>query len=63
MTATAHDGENNLLEAGDFIAYKLEVSNTGNTCVREVAVSDVLAEVALYCDSDTTGVSLHFSSN
>lgn len=56
-TASAHDGDNNLLEAGDVIYYTLEVSNTGNACLRHVVLSDLLGVVNCG-DSDTGAPSL-----
>lgn len=39
------------MKARDTIKYKIEISNTGNTCLREI----VLEESAFTCDISTTG--------
>lgn len=51
MTPEAQDGGNGVLKATDRIKYKIEISNTGNTCLQEIA----LDESAFTCDISTTG--------
>ncbi|CAM9332763.1 unnamed protein product, partial [Hapterophycus canaliculatus] len=54
-TAQINKGGNELLEAGDIVAYVFEVDNSGNTCVQELAVSDLLLGSAISCDTVDTG--------
>lgn len=56
VTPEAQDGGNNKLKAKDPIKYMIEVSNTGNTCLREI----VLEESAFTCDILTTGEAAFF---
>lgn len=48
-------GENDIVEAGDSIAYNLEVSNTGNTCLQILNIFDLLVGPAMSCDNATGG--------
>ena len=53
MTHETQGGGNNLLKATDSIEYVMEISNTGNTCLREIALDDS----AFACDILTSGKS------
>lgn len=49
MTTTDTDlGEDRVLNAGDVIEYSLDVTNTGNTCLMDIHVSDDTMSVG--CD-------------
>lgn len=56
MTAKPDKGANDILEAGDYIAYEIDVSNTGNTCLQTLAISDLLVGPSISCDNSGTGV-------
>lgn len=34
-------GDNDIVEAGDAIDYQMEISNTGNTCLEDLVVTDL----------------------
>lgn len=57
MTAQPDMGENGILEAGDSITYQIDVSNTGNTCLQKLAISDLLMGPSISCGNSSTGVS------
>lgn len=40
ITSENFPGEDDVLNAGDVIEYSMEVSNTGNTCLQEVNITD-----------------------
>ena len=52
-------GENDIVEAGDSIAFNVEVSNTGNTCLQILEISDLLVGSAMSCDDVTGGSVAH----
>lgn len=58
MTGQPDEGDNGILEAGDSIAYKINVSNTGNTCLRTLTISDLLVRSSISCDNTGTGLSI-----
>lgn len=58
VTAQTDKGENDILEAGDFIAYRIDVSNTGNTCLQTLAIADLLVGPSISCNNSGTGVSI-----
>lgn len=53
--AQTYKGGNDILEAGDSIVYTLKVDNTGNTCLQELVVSDLLVGSGMSCDNFATG--------
>lgn len=42
VTGTVNNGDNGVLEAGDTVNYEIEISNSGNTCLQDVVVEDLL---------------------
>lgn len=52
-TAETDPGEDRFLSAGDVIEYSLDVTNTGNTCLKDVSISD--EGMSIDCDVRYTG--------
>ncbi|CAM9294792.1 unnamed protein product, partial [Ectocarpus fasciculatus] len=52
--AQTYKGGNDMLEAGDSIIYTFKVDNTGNTCLQELVVSDLLVGSGMSCDNFAT---------
>ncbi|CAM9789547.1 unnamed protein product, partial [Ectocarpus sp. 6 AP-2014] len=52
--AQTYKGSNDILEAGDSIIYTIKVDNTGNTCLQELVVSDLLLGSEMSCDNSVT---------
>lgn len=51
MTANLQHGEKIALKAKETVKYTIEIANTGNTCLRDIA----LDKSAFTCDIKTTG--------
>lgn len=63
LTAQPDKDGNDTLRAGDFIAYKVDVYNTGNTCLRTLTISDLRVGPSMACNMSDTGLSFTRSSN
>ena len=58
LTAQPDKSGTDTFGAGDSIAYKIDVYNTGNTCLRTLTISDLLVGPSMSCDMFDTGLSI-----
>lgn len=56
VTGTVHNGDNEILEAGDTVECQTNVFNTGNTCLEDVVVTNLVLGGENECVAHDKGI-------